>query len=143
MSAGTPAASRLQENSSSSELPFPAFLGWSLITSKGGKEAETSFFSLVGGRAGKGAGFWRQLEPRAPLLESAPAAPRSRLFPQSLTPFQRVRAQFESRRSGWRWRVFRGWGGHWFSSRAQTCCGHPVRPFAFFSAPMVSCRPSG
>lgn len=28
------------------------------------------------------------------------------------------------------------------SSRAQTCCGHPVRPFTFFSAPNDSCRPS-
>lgn len=33
-------------------------------------------------------------------------------------------------------------GGHWFSSRAQTCCGHPVRPFTFFSGPKESCRPS-
>lgn len=32
--------------------------------------------------------------------------------------------------------------GHWLSSRAQTCCGHPVRPFTFFSAPKDSCRPS-
>lgn len=31
---------------------------------------------------------------------------------------------------------------HWLSSRAQTCCGHPVRPFTFFSAPKDSCRPS-
>lgn len=28
------------------------------------------------------------------------------------------------------------------SSRAQTCCGHPVRPFTFFSVPKDSCRPS-
>lgn len=33
-------------------------------------------------------------------------------------------------------------GGHWLSSRAQTCCGHPVRPFTFFSVPKDSCRPS-
>lgn len=32
--------------------------------------------------------------------------------------------------------------GHWLSSKAQTCCGHPVRPFTFFSAPKDSCRPS-
>lgn len=32
--------------------------------------------------------------------------------------------------------------GHWLSSSAQTCCGHPVRPFTFFSAPKDSCRPS-
>lgn len=34
------------------------------------------------------------------------------------------------------------WGGHWLSSRAQTCCGQPVRPFTFFSPPKDSCRPS-
>lgn len=33
-------------------------------------------------------------------------------------------------------------GCHWLSSRAQTCCGHPVRPFTFFSVPKDSCRPS-
>lgn len=32
--------------------------------------------------------------------------------------------------------------GHWLSSRAQTCCGHPVRPLTFFSAPKESCTPS-
>lgn len=32
--------------------------------------------------------------------------------------------------------------GHWLSSRAQTCCGQPVRPFTFFSAPNDSCGPS-
>lgn len=37
---------------------------------------------------------------------------------------------------------FREEAGHWFSSRAQTCCGHPVRPFTFFSVPKDSCRPS-
>lgn len=33
-------------------------------------------------------------------------------------------------------------GCHWLSSSAQTCCGHPVRPFTFFSVPKDSCRPS-
>lgn len=35
-----------------------------------------------------------------------------------------------------------GGAGHWLSSSAQTCCGHPVRPFAFFSAAKLSWRPS-
>lgn len=47
--------------------------------------------------------------------------------------------------AGARWWMEEGDGagaGHWLSSRAQTCCGHPVRPFAFFSAVKLSCRPS-